>query len=436
MDEKTINQLAELIYENWNKISHKGSIKRKINSLFHQKKSSNVIKDYKDFLAIVPKERKKSIPIMTVILVLALCRRNLDDKDRIYETLKQNRLIPPLYGGMSILLSGNSKQLAIKLKWQDGSFKNKYEFIKRFQGEFLYWDYIELFMVANIIKRDSQRLFEELVLKDKTHLLLLNLASGYFDGEASEYLITTLISDKSELCQNAGFFMLTSKLNRYMGEVIQYKREKELGVNVSHRKIREINSKINNELNRIENLLAQCSGNTRTSLIINYLLSETSIFPKAFGALLLDPKLKDYFIHEVKDTNKVNTIDKVYYILNVVSNTRIKNRPSGYSKLELYNVIIDVIISFIRDRKGIYQWTNTEKNIMRKICKLLPQKPKHRLLNFLIKESEDILCLGLDELIRFDIFLKDKSKENIIKGMLSVLNNTTGNDMEHHIVTN
>lgn len=421
MDDKIISQLAELMYENWNKLSHKDDITKRINGLLHRKKSSNVIKEYKDFLGIIPKDKKNSIPIMTVVLVLALCRRNLDDKEEIYASLKRNELIASLFGGMSILLNGKSGQLAIKLKWQDEFFENKYEFINRFQGEFLYWDYIELFIASEIIQRDNQSLFEELILKDKTRLLLLNLASGYFNGEVSEHLILTLINDENKLDQNAGFFLLTSKLNRHIRNVIQYEREEELGINRPHPEIRTVKRQINKELSRIENLLNQCSGDTRTSLIINYLLSETRIFSTTFGKLLLDPDLKDYFIFEVRNTNKVNTLDRVYHILNVVSNTRIRKNANRNSKLELYNVIVDVIISFIKERKGIYLWANREEQIMQGICELIPQKPKYRLLRFLINESEDILCSRLDELVRFDIFLKDKSRQYIINGMLNIL---------------
>lgn len=150
---------------------------------------------------------------MTVILVLALCRRNLDEEETIYESLEKNKLIASLYGGLSVLLNGKSEQLAIKLKWQDNFFENKYEFINRFQGQFPYWDYIEIFIAAKIIHRDNQNLFEELVLKDKTRLVLLNLTSGHFHCEASEKLIFNLINGKNELDRNIGFFLLVSKLN-------------------------------------------------------------------------------------------------------------------------------------------------------------------------------------------------------------------------------
>ena len=58
---------------------------------------------------------------------------------------------------------------------------------------------------------------------------------------------------------------------------------------------------------------------------------------------------------------------------------------------------------------------------MQKICVLLPKKSKYRLLRFLNKESENLLCSKLDEFVRFDIFLKDKNRQSIITGMIGVL---------------
>jgi len=82
-------------------------------------------------------------------------------------------LIAPLFGGMAILLNGKSNQLAIKIEWNDKFFENKYEFTKRFQGEFFYWDYIEVFMAAKIIQRYNERLFEDI----KTSLIINYLLS-------------------------------------------------------------------------------------------------------------------------------------------------------------------------------------------------------------------------------------------------------------------
>lgn len=58
LEEKIISQLTEVIYENWNKLSYKDDVEKRINGLLHQKKSANVIKEYKYFLNIVPKKKK------------------------------------------------------------------------------------------------------------------------------------------------------------------------------------------------------------------------------------------------------------------------------------------------------------------------------------------------------------------------------------------
>ncbi|MFT9487174.1 MAG: hypothetical protein ACH0QD_07365 [Tepidibacillus sp.] len=420
MDAKTISNLAELVHDNWNNKFPKEDIKKRINGLLHRKKTSNVVKEYKDLLNTMPKEKKKQIPIMTVILVLALCRRNLDEEEMIYEALKENGLVTALYGGLAILLNGTSKQLSINIEWQDESFQNKYEFINRFQGEFLYWEYIEIFIAASIVQKDNESIFERLVIKDRSRLLLLNIASGRLRGRVSDELILTLINKQDELDQNIGFFLLTAKLNRYMWEIEQYLRKKEMGIQGSKSKKRTSDKQILHELNRIKGLLNHCSDSVKVSLLLNYMLSKGPVIPKAFTAWLLDPQLQSELIKEIKYSNKIKTLDKVYLLIDIVSNTRRRINSKEFPKIELYNALVDVIISFIKDRKGIYQWTDKEKQIMEEITKLLPRKSKKRLLSFLNKETDNIMSLRLDELVRFNIYLKDKSKQDIITGMNSI----------------
>lgn len=422
MDANTISRLAELLHNSWNSTSTKKDIKKSINGLLHRKKTSNVISEYREFLDTLPEEKKKETPIMTVILVLALCRRNLDEEEIIYKELKKHNLISALYGGLSILLNGTSKQLSINIKWQDKSFKNKYKFIKRFEGQFLYWDCIEVFIAAKVIQLDNSSLFEELILKDRSRLLLLNMTSGYLGGEISDQLILTLMTDKDELNQNIGFVSLTAKLNRHIEELKQYLRDEELGITGLHSDIRNINSQIDRELKRIAAMLTFCNIDTKASLLINYLLSEAPTFPKVLAAWLLEPELQHVFIEEIKYSGKVKTLDQVYYLLSIVSNTRRTKTSSRYPKIKLYNAFVDLMLSFVKERKGIYQWTEREEQVLTRICEFLPKKSKRRLLKLLIKETDDILYLKIDELVRFQIFLKDRNKKDIINGMICIIN--------------
>lgn len=419
MDEQIINQLSQIIYQRWNDVLDKDESKKKINSLLHRKKTSKVIAEYACFLKTLTKEKK--IPLMTLILVLALCQRNLEDEEVIYDSLNDHQLIHFLFFGISILVKGQSKKISIELEWGDKSFENKYEFINRFQGEFRYWEYIELFIAVKIIQRDKQNEFEELVLQDKTHLLLLNLTSGRFDGRVSDKFVISLINHENELKQNAGFYLLMFTLKNCIQKDKCYQNRHELEEAKSHREFLENKIHMKKELTWVNNILSNCQDDIKCSLIINYLLVEPENFLILFAELLLDYKYNSDFINEIRNTKKINTLDKVYYLLSVVSRTRLRNKPKNYTKLELYNELIDIVIFFVKERKGIYQWNNKEQETMQKICVLLPKKSKYRLLRFLNKESENLLCSKLDEFVRFDIFLKDKNQQSIITGMIGVL---------------
>lgn len=420
MDEQIINQLFRIIYQRWNDVLDKDESKKKINSLLHRKKTSKVIAEYSYFLKNLAKEKKKN-PLMTLILVLALCRRNLEDEEVIYDSLKDHQLIHSLFNGISILVKGKSKKISIELEWGDKSFENKYEFINRFQGEFRYWEYIELFIAVKIIQRDKQNYFEELVLQDETHLLLLNLTSGRFDGRVSDKFIISLINHENELKQNAGFYILMFTLKNCIQKDKSYQNRHELEEAKSHREFLENKIYMKKEITWVNNILSNCQDDIKCSLIINYLLVEPETFLIVFAELLLDYNHKNKVINEIRNTKKINTLDKVYYLLSVVSCTKLRNKPKNYTKLELYNELIDIVIFFVKERKGIDQWTNKEHETMQKICVLLPKKSKYRLLRFLNKESENLLCSTLDELVRFDIFLKDKNRQSIITGMIDVL---------------
>lgn len=421
MDFTTINRLAGLMRKSWNDKSYKKEVKKSINSLLNKKKTSNVIKEYKDFVDTIPKENKKQVPIMTVILVLALCRRNLDEEKIIHESLKENGLLPALYGGLVILFSGTSRQLSINIEWQDDFFKNKYEFIRRFQGEFLYWDYIEVFIAVNIIGMGSKDKIEALAIKDSTRLLLLNMSSRRLNISASDNLISILLNKQNELDQNIGFFLLVSNLNHYLYIRENDLRAEELGIKILKSKKIENNKMIIHELNRISDILCHCSVEVRVALLLNYILSEKRMIPKVFISWLLEPELHNELIKEIKYSDKIKTLDEVYHLTHIISSTRRRLNSKEYPKLELYDGIAHVIVCFIKERKGIYQWAEKEKKAMEGICKLLPKKSKKRLLSFLEKESKNIMALGLDELVRFDIFLKDKSKQEIIFGMISII---------------
>ncbi|GIN23406.1 hypothetical protein [Siminovitchia fordii] len=310
--------------------------------------------------------------------------------------------------------------ISIKINWNDNIFENKYEFINRFKGEFYYWDYIEIFVAVKIIYLEDTKLFEEIIKKDDTFLLSLNLPFNFLGVEVSESFVLSMINDSDELYKNIGFYILTNKLNHYIRELEQNQRAKELGIEDLTVNNKKLEKKISLEVNRVLNNLSYCDDATKVSLMVNYFISEAPVIVTRFADLLLDIDLEQKFINELKGSNKIKTLDNIYHLLRIVSNTK-RKKTKGHTKTRIYNVFVDLIILFVKDRKGIYQWSEKEEYLMIEICKLLPKKSKEKLLRNLINESKGIMDRKLDELLRFEIYLKDKNRSQIINGMIGLL---------------
>ena len=99
-----------------------------------------------------------------------------------------------------MLLSGKSGFISINIDWNDNRFKNKYEFVQR-TFDFDYWQYSEIFYASKILFFINNKAFEQLVLKDKTLLLMLGMATYHLDIQPSDMLIEDLILSNDELKQ-------------------------------------------------------------------------------------------------------------------------------------------------------------------------------------------------------------------------------------------
>ena len=267
MDKRVIKELSELINDRWNNTCSKIDFKRKINGIFSRKKNAAIIWELSDFLKSVNGREKN---IHTLIIVLALLRRNLDCVDEIKDELEKNKLINCLYGGLCILLSGKSEMISIKIELNDNLFENKYEFITRFV-DFNYYDYIEMFQAAEILYLSDVKKFESLIRRDETKLLLLNIASGHMSVKLSDSFISDLLKDDDELNRNIGFALLTTPIYRTISSLEFVEREKSMGIKprMSERKLK---NSLKTYVAHVDAMLEQCSNNTKVSLIINYLL--------------------------------------------------------------------------------------------------------------------------------------------------------------------
>ncbi|WP_025682866.1 hypothetical protein [Paenibacillus maysiensis] len=417
MDIKIIAELADIIFGHWNRIQEYREVKVHLKRVLGKKSISNLFKEFKTFMDSLPNEHIKKKPIYTAIFVLALFGQNLDESEQIRKYLKRYELISLLYGGLAMLIKGTKPNFAISISWGDGSFRNKYQFLRRFEGEFGFWDYIEFFMAAKIIYEEDKDKFRRLIKEDHSQLLLLNLNAYKHEIEIPVDWTIDLMKTQDQLLQNIAFYLLTKKLRRDIERLSDANRyqdtEGEKGTQ------NELYTEIESELRKVEYTLSQIEDQTRVSLLLNYILAEKK-WPKCFSTWLLEPKVWLILSKEIRDSKKINTLEAVLCCLEVIK-TKAKASHKQYRKEILYNATVEVMTDFIREEKGIYEWAEQEKKIFKEICEILPKSCKTKLKQRLCKKNKQLWTCKIDELVRFDIYLKDQRKQSIIAGMLTQL---------------
>ncbi|MBW7476686.1 hypothetical protein K0T92_18365 [Paenibacillus oenotherae] len=416
MNRDTMNEFKSILHDKWNKIQNYNTINKRIKKVFGRKPSAIWIKEFSNFLDHLPEEERRRKPLYTAVFAMVLLKRNLDEIDIVRLHLKKHRLISFLYGGLTILVKGNDSKFRFNISWSDGSFENKYEFLRRFVGEFYYWDYIEFFLVAEIIYKEESEKFQEILMSDQSKLLLLNLCSFDLPIHIPTHWIIPLMKDKQDsLRQNIGYYLLTKKLRSIIQQLIIWKP---LQSGEKKTKKVELLGQIKKEILIVEDSMKQLDEQTQASLLFNYMLSETH-WPRDFAKWLLNPKLRKWFMQEIQN-KKVRTLKNVMVCLQIIQ-TRVTTSEQLHRKENLYLTLVDVITNFIRERQGVYQWTEDEEWTFEQICHRLPAISKAKLKRQLSLIKKGLWTSRIDELVRFDMYLKDKVTQTIIEGMLAQL---------------
>lgn len=417
IDIKIIAELADIIFGHWNRIQEYREVKVHLKRVLGKKSISNLFKEFNTFMDSLPNEHIKKKPIYTATFVLALFGLNLEESEQIRKYLKRYGLISLLYGGLAILIKGTKPNFAIHISWRDGSFRNKYQFLRRFEGEFGFWDYIEFFMAAKIIYEEDKDKFRRLIKEDHSQLLLLNLTAYKHEIEIPVDWAIDLMKTQDQLRQNIAFYLLTKKLRRYIERLSDADRYQDTkGEKVARN---ELHTEIEAELKKIEYALSQVQDRTQVSLLLNYILAEKK-WPRRFSTWLLDPRVWLILSREIRESKKIIMLEEVLCCLKIVQ-VRAKPSHKPYRKDMLYNATVEVMTDFIREERGIYDWAEQEEKVFKEICEILPKSCKTKLKQRLYKKSKQLWTCKIDELVRFDIYLKDQRKQSIIAGMLAQL---------------
>lgn len=417
LDGEIVKKLSQVLDDHLNERAKRLDAKQKINSILHNKKITTVIRELSDYIPTLSGKEKN---IATVIVIMAVLRRNLDSILEVKDAVVLNGLGGHLYGGLFTLLAGHSERLSIKVKLNDSFFQNKYDFITRFV-DFNYWDYIELFQSAKLLSLVDPQIFEKLALIDQTKLILLNMASYHLDVEPSKELINKLLEDEDELMQNIGFLFITRSISRCLIDIDYIKRSEKLE-GYHGKSLRSVHRVMKMALNQCYTFLKDCDKQTQAALLTNFLLVHQTIYPIAFARELVCSELQDEFIYQISNTGKVKTLKDLAFLTVLISETpAINEKKKRISKNKLYGAIVNMIISFIDEQKGIYVWDEQQSKYIEFICQRLPARCIRKLKTYLNGKDKSLMYTKLDEMIRFHIYLEDKRQHEVISGILKTI---------------
>ena len=131
----TIDDLKYLA-ETWRQKDGRKDTKTEMNRIFRNKSCNTVIRELAKLLPQMPGKNQNEA---VFIVVLCLLHRNSGQAEEIKRVLLRENLIPHLYGAMRVYLGGRSSTMQLKISWTDARFPNRYDYLKRFAGQFGYW---------------------------------------------------------------------------------------------------------------------------------------------------------------------------------------------------------------------------------------------------------------------------------------------------------
>lgn len=419
----TTNDLTKLA-QIWRQKDVRQDTNERIRKILRNKRCDTVIKELKVLLPRLSGQKKN---MAVLIVVLCLLHSKSDRFEEIKKALIKEGLIPNLYGGLCIFLGGKSSTMHLAIRWADAQFPNRYEYLSRFSGEFGYWENYDIVCATRLLEKADKAKFEELAWKDTTRLILLNMVSLQYEEFPSQELIARLLRDGDELQANVGFYFAVWGINRDLSEyrqLIEKAERRKMGLpNIGQPKVKpkkEIRESIVRHLGELDVLLKECSEERRASLIMNYILYEEE-YPTQFGYWLMEKRLQKFVLAEIA-SDKIKNLKKLMRVASLIHDVPSRDENGVcLRKDNYYRAVLCVLERFLTNREGIYQWNATQEAEFREICEALPKKYRKQLYHLIQKEEESLMVSKLDEMVRFQIYLKDKAQAEICRGMREVM---------------
>ncbi len=423
-----IKKLAELMQNK----AYLPDCKKQISRIFRRKRCKTVIKE---LIALKPQIPGSEWHKALFIVVTGLLHRSLDHTAELADILKAENMVSDFYGCLAIFFGGKNSSLHMKMELTDAQFSNRYEYLTRFSGEFGYWENIQIMSAVKILALCDRDKLEALAFKDPTRFILLNMEYGL--GETpSNALVKRLMVEGDDLQANLGFYFATRKLSMDMHDYEELRRCESMEhvgtpLRSEHaertfsflyeKSERQIDAAIIEHLQEFHVFYEACSVEQRASFLFNYVLTER-VYPIQFGHWLMETELQEALIGEISGGKKLRNLEDVQRTVSLIHDFPCRSADGILGRKDkLYRAVTDLMIGFVWDRTAIYQWDEHQKAHFQIICEKLPKKYVQNIFRAVERVERGLMVSKLDEMVRFELYLKDQSWKTVCVGMRGVM---------------
>lgn len=346
-----------------------------------------------------------------LIVMMALLRLDPASGPALAREIRSRgyKLAGPLYGRLTMLFKGKSRNFTFQSSILLQETKNAYEDITLWWDDHFFRLHTHLFLTAELLHHLDPGRFGQLVLEDSSGTLLLNMLRGHLPVSPSDALLKKLLESPNLVHSNFALAFYSQPIPN-------------LCDNISRKEAKRSDIKMLNQyVDRCLATLNPCSPSLRAELLTNYLLVHPRQVPDAFARQLVGAELQGEFVSQITKPGRIRTIQELGSIAGLIEKTpACDEQKHRITKRPLANAVLSVLIRFVRERTGIYAgdcWPEDAKAILH----LLTAQQKRRFGAFLNSQDNALMISPLDELVRFDIYLKDIRQHQIIQGLQSCL---------------
>lgn len=405
MDSAVVAALARVLDDFGNQRIDSDTAKSQIANILSGKSPAEVLQELDVYVLNLPGNEKGKAAL---IVIMALLRLDLNSGPALAQEIqsREYKLAGHLYGGLTMLLNGRSRDFTFQLSVLDREAKNVYAEIEQWNGRF-FWPHVHLFLTVKLLHRLDPCRFERLTQEDPSGAILLSMAQGHLPVSPSDVLLKKLLESSDPVHPNFALAFYAQPISILCGKI---------EANRGDRK------KLNEHVDRCLTAFRPCSPDLRAKLLTNYLLVYPRACPDAFARQLVGAELQGEFASQITEPGKIRTIRELGSIASLIVKTpACDEQKHRITKRPLADAVLSVLIRFVQERTGIYAGDNRWLEDARAVLHLLTVRQKRRFGCFLNSQDRDLMISPLDKLVRFDIYLKDIQHHKIIQSLQGCL---------------